>query len=259
MTKIHPTAIIEKGAELDSGVEVGAYAYIGAEVKIGADTIIAHHATVDGNTKMGKGNQVYPYSFIGGKTHDLKYKGGTPGLVIGDRNVFREYTTAHLATSDNDNTIIGNDNNILAYSHIAHDCIVGDNIVMSSHAALGGHVIIGNHAVIGWGSGAHQFCRIGAYAMLSASSKLVKDLPPFFMADGSPASVCAINKINMQRNGFTVEEIDIAYSAFKLLYKRRLSRTSAIEELAARESASASRVIAAILDFARGSSERGLA
>ncbi len=259
MTKIHSTAIIENGAELADGVEVGAYAYIGSEARIDSGTIVAHHATVDGNTKIGKDNQIYPYAFIGGKTHDLKFKGGTPGLVIGNGNVFREYTTAHLATADGNDTIIGDNNNILAYSHIAHDCIVGNNIVMSSHAALGGHVIVEDNAVIGWGSGAHQFCRIGAYAMLSASSKLVKDLPPFFMADGSPAEVCAINKINMQRNGFSVEEIDVAYSAFKLIYKRRLSRSSAIEELAAREGRSASRVIEAILAFARGSTERGLA
>jgi UDP-N-acetylglucosamine acyltransferase len=259
MTKIHPTAIIENGAELADGVEVGAYAYIGAEAKIGEGTIVAHHATVDGNTIIGKENQIYPYAFIGGKTHDLKYKGGNPGLVIGDRNVFREYTTAHLATADATNTIIGNDNNILAYSYIAHDCIVGNKIVMSSHAALGGHVIVEDNAVIGWGSGAHQFCRIGAYAMLSASSKLVKDLPPFFMADGSPAEVCAINKINMQRNGFTVEEIDIAYSVFKLIYKRRFTRSHALEELTAREEASPSRITKMILEFARGSSERGIA
>jgi len=259
MAKIHPTAIIENGALLGENVEVGAYAYIGAEVKIGSGTIVAHHATIDGNTTLGRDNQIFPYAFIGGKTHDLKYKGGNPGLVIGDRNVFREYTTAHLATADGSNTVVGDDNNILAYSHIAHDCKVGNKIVMSSHAALGGHVVVEDNAVIGWGSGAHQFCRVGAYAMLSASSKLVKDLPPFFMADGSPAEVCAINKINMQRNNFTVEEIDIAYSAFKLIYKRRLSRTHAIEALEERAAANPSRVLAAILAFARGESERGLA
>lgn len=258
MTRIHPTAIIETGAEIADNVEIGAYAYVGAEVKIGEGSIIAHHATVDGNTSMGKNNQVYPYAFIGGKTHDLKYKGGNPGLVIGDGNVFREYTTAHLATADGTNTIIGNNNNILAYSHIAHDCIVGNNIVMSSHAALGGHVIVQDHAVIAWGSGAHQFCRIGAYAMLSAGSKLVKDLPPFFMADGGPAKVCAINKINMQRNGFSVEEIDIAYSVFKLFYKGKNTRSHALAELEARNEANPSRVMQTILEFARGSSERGL-
>ena len=129
---------------------------------------------------------------------------------------------------------------------------------MSSHAALGGHVVLEDYVVIGWGSGAHQFCRIGEYAMLSASSKLVKDLPPFLMADGSPAEVCAINKINMQRNGFSAEEIDIAYSAFKLIYKRRLSRTNAIEELSHKDY-SESRVAQSMLRFMHGASERGIA
>lgn len=258
MSKIHPTAIIESGAVLGDDVEVGAYAYIGGSVKIGKGTIIAHHATVDGNTVIGEYNQIFPYAYIGGKTHDLKYRGGNPGLIIGDRNVFREYTTAHLATRDGEYTVIGNDNNILAYSHIAHDCIVGNKIVMSSHAALGGHVVLEDYVVIGWGSGAHQFCRIGEYAMLSASSKLVKDLPPFLMADGSPAEVCAINKINMQRNGFSSEEIDIAYSAFKLIYKRRFSRTNAVEELS-RKDYSQSRVAQSIIRFMHGESERGIA
>lgn len=258
MSKIHPTAIIESGAVLGDDVEVGAYAYIGGSVKIGKGTIIAHHATVDGNTVIGEYNQIFPYAYIGGKTHDLKYRGGNPGLIIGDRNVFREYTTAHLATRDGEYTVIGNDNNILAYSHIAHDCIVGNKIVMSSHAALGGHVVLEDYVVIGWGSGAHQFCRIGEYAMLSASSKLVKDLPPFLMADGSPAEVCAINKINMQRNGFSSEEIDIAYSVFKLIYKRRLSRTNAVEELS-RKDYSQSRVAQSITRFMHGESERGIA
>ena len=258
MSKIHPTAIIESGAVLGDDVEVGAYAYIGGSVKIGKGTIIAHHATVDGNTVIGEYNQIFPYAYIGGKTHDLKYRGGNPGLIIGDRNVFREYTTAHLATRGGEYTVIGNDNNILAYSHIAHDCIVGNKIVMSSHAALGGHVVLEDYVVIGWGSGAHQFCRIGEYAMLSASSKLVKDLPPFLMADGSPAEICAINKINMQRNGFSSEEIDIAYSAFKLIYKRRLSRTNAVEELS-RKDYSQSRVAQSIIRFMHGESERGIA
>lgn len=258
MTKIHPTAVIEKGATLGENVSVGAYAYIGAEVSIGDGTIIDHHATVDGYTFMGKDNQVFPYAFVGGKTHDLKYKGGKPGLKIGDRNVFREYTTAHLATDAGNFTIIGSDNNILAYSHIAHDCTVGDKIVMSSHAALGGHVVLEDAAVIGWGSGVHQFCRVGAYAMLSGASKLVKDLPPFFMADGSPAQVCSINKINMQRNGYSIKEVDEVFSAFKLIYKHRLSRTRAIEELAIRAK-SGSRTLNQILDFARTQSNRGIA
>ena len=258
MTKIHPTAIVEDGAVIGNDVEIGAYAYIGSNVKIGAGSVISHHATVEGQTVMGERNQVFPYAFIGGKTHDLKYVGGEPGLIIGNNNVFREYTTIHCATKEGENTIVGNNNNFLAYSHVAHDCIVSDNIVMSSHAALAGHVVVGRNAVIAWSSGAHQFSRIGEYAMISAMTKQVKDLPPFFISDGNPAEVCTINKINMQRNGFTTEEIDIAYSAFKLIYKRRLSRPNAIAELRNRADAS-SRIIQSLLKFMESDSNRGLA
>ena len=259
MAKIHPTAIVESSAVLADDVEVGAYAYIGGSVNIGAGTKIGHHATVDGNTVMGENNEVFPYAFIGGKTHDLKYVGGNPGLKIGNNNVFREYTTVHTATAEGNTTIVGNYNNILAYSHVAHDCVLGDRIVMSAFSGLAGHVVVGDHVVIAGMTGAHQFSRIGQYAMISSLTKPVKDLPPFFISDGNPAEVRAINKINMQRNGFTVEEIDIAFSAFKLIYKHRLSRTHAIEALAERENAKDSRVLAAILDFAHGASERGLA
>ncbi len=258
MAKIHPTAIVEDGAVIGDDVEIGAYAYVGKDVKIGSGSVIAHHATVDGLTTMGDRNQVFPYAFVGGKTHDLKFVGGEPGLVIGNNNVFREYTTVHCATKEGENTIVGNNGNFLAYSHIAHDCIVGDDVIMSSHAALAGHVVVGKHAVIAWSSGAHQFSRIGEYAMVSAMTKLVKDLPPFFIADGNPAEVCTINKINMQRNGFSTEEIDIAYSAFKLIYKRRLSRPNAIEALRNRADAS-SRIIQALLSFMESDSNRGLA
>jgi len=150
---IHPTAIIEQGAQLDEGVTVGAYAYIGAEVSIGSGTVVQHHATVEGSTVLGRDNEIFPYAYIGAKTHDLKYNGGKPGLKIGDRNVFREYTSVHLATKDAEDTLVGSDNVILAYSHIAHDCIIGDRLVMSSHSALGGHVVVGDHVVVGWGVG----------------------------------------------------------------------------------------------------------
>ncbi len=257
MTKIHPTAIVEKGAQLDESVEVGAYAYIGGEVSIASGSVVAHHATVDGYTVMGKDNQVFPYAFVGGKTQDLKFVGGNCGLKIGDRNVFREYSTSHLATRDGEFTLIGNDNNFLAYSHVAHDCIVGNRVILSSNSALGGHVIVEDHAVVSWGSGVHQFCRIGAYAMLSASSKVVKDLPPFFLADGMPAGVCAINKINMQRNGFTQDEIDNAFRAFKIMYKRGYARKQAVDALEEAFPAP-DRVISRILEFVKTSSERGV-
>lgn len=257
MAKIHPTAIIEDGAAIAEDVEVGAYAYIGAEVEIGSGTVIGHHATVEGYTFMGKNNQVFPYAYIGGKTHDLKFRGGRPGLKIGDGNVFREFSTIHMATAPDTFTVIGSGGNFLAYGHVAHDCIVGDNVIVSAHAALGGHVILEDHAVIGWGSGVHQFCRVGAYAMLSASSKSVKDTPPFMMADGSPAKVCAINKVKMQRLGFSADEINAAASAFKTIYMRGLTRPQALETLASREDAQG-RVIGAILEFAHKEAGRGI-
>ena len=233
MARIHPTAIVEEGAVLDSSVEVGAYAFLGPEVEIGPGTVIAHHATVEGRTRLGRENHVYPYAFLGGRTHDLKHRGGTPGLRVGDGNTFREYTTVHCATDDGEWTRIGNGNTVLAYSHIAHDCQVGDHLIMSSHAALGGHVLVGDHANIGWGSGVHQFCRIGAYAMVGAATKLVRDLPPFFLADGNPAEIKTINRVGLERAGFSPEAIRAIHHAYRLLHREGLTRKEAITRLRA--------------------------
>ena len=230
-TSVHPTAIIEKGAELDQGVSVGAYAYIGAFARIGSGTHIMHHATVDGKTVLGEANEVHPYAYVGGKTHDLKYKGGVQNLKIGDRNVFREFTTVHCATSEGLLTELGNDNVILSYSHIAHECVVGDHLIMSSHAALGGHVQVGNHVNIGWGSGVHQHCRVGDHAMVGASSLAVQDIPPYVIANGNPAKSRTINKIGLERNGFTQERISAIRNVYRLFYKKQLNRSQAIEAL----------------------------
>lgn len=257
MSRIHPTAIIEKGAKLADSVQVGAYAYIGPQVKIGAGTVIQHHATVEGFTEMGEDNEVFPYALIGGKTHDLKYKGGEPGLRIGNRNVFREYSTVHLATQAGDFTIIGDDNVILAYSHVAHDCVIGNHLVMSSHAALGGHVVLGNYVNIGWGVGVHQFCRIGDYAMAGACSKVVQDVPPFMIADGNPATVRTINKVGLERRGFTSEDIELVRFVYKTLYREGLNRSQALERLQAHPKAGEP-IIRLILTFAE-SSQRGFA
>lgn len=234
MSDIHPTAIIEAGATLAEGVTIGAYAYIGPEVTLGRGTQVAHHATVEGYTTLGEDNHIFPYACIGGKTHDLKYKGGRPGLNIGHRNTFREYSTIHLATNDGEFTRLGDDNVILAYSHIAHDCIIGNHLVMSSHAALGGHVIVDNHANIGWGVGVHQFCRIGDFAMAGASSKVVQDIPPYMIADGNPAEVRTINKVGLERNGHSPEDIERIRALYKTLYRDGLNRTQAREKIEAR-------------------------
>ena len=230
-TEIHSTAIIEKGAELDEGVVVGAYAYIGSQVKIGKGSEVMHHATVDGATTMGENNEVHPYAYVGGKTHDMKYQGGVHRLTIGSGNVFREFTTVHCATSEQQITTLGDKNLILSYSHVAHECMVGNHLVMSSHAALGGHVEVNDHVNIGWGVGVHQFCRIGDYAMAGAASKVVQDIPPYMISDGSPAEVRTPNKIGLERAGYSKEEIALVRRIFKAFYKDGLNRRQAVESL----------------------------
>ena len=232
-TDIHPTAIIEPGAELDEGVIVGPFAYIGPMVKIAKGTEVMHHATVDGATTMGPDNEIHPYAYIGGKTHDMKYSGGCPGLKIGAKNVFREFTTVHCATAEGGETVVGDHNLILAYSHIAHECIVGNHLVMSSHSALGGHVQIGDRVNIGWGAGLHQFCRVGDYAMVGAASKVVQDVPPFMIADGTPAMVRTTNKVGLERAGFSPEDLNLVRRVFKMFYKEGLNRRQAAEKLSA--------------------------
>lgn len=254
---IHPTAIIEPGAQLAAGVQVGAYAFVGTGTTLGEGTRLHHHASVEGNTALGKNCEVFPYACIGGRTQDLKYKGGNPGLRIGDGNVFREYVTVHAATKDGEYTRIGDGNNFLATTHVAHDCVVGSGVVMSNGAGLAGHVIVEDRVVIGAHAGVHQFCRIGSNAMLSAYAKLVQDLPPFFIADGAPASVRTFNKVGLERHGFTAEQIERVKQVFRVLYRLGLNRTQALEQLAAHEQV-ASAEFQRVLEFAKGS-ERGLA
>lgn len=230
-TQIHPTAIIEAGAQLGADVRIGAYAYVGAKVTIGDGTVLHHHANLEGRTILGQNCELFPFTCIGTKTHDLKFKGGEPGLMIGDRNVFREYVSVHGATKDGEFTRIGSNNVLLAYSHIAHDCVVGNHMVMSAQSALAGHVIVEDHVNIGWGSGVHQFCRIGAHVMLGAMSKVVQDVPPFIIADGNAAIARSINKVGLERYGFTPERLDAVKQAFRVFYRTGLNRTQAFEAM----------------------------
>ena len=255
--KIHPTAIIEPDAKLGSEVEIGAYAFVGRGVTLGAMTRLHHHASVEGNTEMGAQCEVFPYACIGGKTQDLKFKGGNPGLRIGDRNVFREYVTVHAATFDGDFTQVGSDNVFLASSHVAHDCVLGNRIIMSNGVVLAGHVIVDDHVVIGGYGGVHQFCRVGAHAMLSAMAKLVQDLPPYFIADGTPAEVRAINRVGLERSGFTPQQLERVKQIHRILYRDGLNRSQALEKLASHADA-ASDEFQRVLTFAQ-KSERGLA
>jgi UDP-N-acetylglucosamine acyltransferase len=231
---------------------------VGKNAIIGDGSIIRHHATVEGSVTLGKNNEIYPYALIGGLTHDLKFTGGEPKLIIGSNNIFREYVTAHVATNSEDSTCIGSNNVFLAYSHVAHDCKVGNHLVMSSHSALGGHVGVDDHVNIGWGVGVHQFCRLGRHCMVSACSKLVQDVPPFMLADGSPAEIRSINKVGMERSGFAKDEVDIAKGVFKTLFRGDLNRRQAIDYLQNGSSLAGKEITDEIIEFTQ-KSERGLA
>ncbi len=252
---IHPTAIIEDGAKLAKGVTVGAYAFIGADVTLGEGCTIHHHATVEGLTELGPNCEVFPYALIGGRTQDLKARPGKPGLRIGARNTFREYVSVHSGTQEGEWTILGDDNVLLAYSHIAHDCVIGNHVVISSHSAVAGHVHVGNHVNIAWNAGIHQFCRIGDYAMLAACSKCVQDVPPYMIADGNPAETKMVNTVGITRAGFSPEEVSAAKNMYKLFYRDGLNTSQAIEKA---KTEGRNRIVDSFIAFAQAT-KRGLA
>ena len=253
---IHPSAVVEAGAELADGVTIGPFCYIGSDVRIGAGTEVFHHASVEGNTTMGADCQVFPYACIGGKTQDLKFKGGDLGLTVGDRNVFREYVTVHMSTIPGTHTVIGDDNNLLAYSHVAHDCIVGNNLIMSSNAALGGHCQVADNVYIAFAVGVLPFCRVGKYAIAGAMAKVTKDLPPYMMVEGAPAKVRTINKVRLERAGHSKDEINIARSVYRILYRDGLNRSQAIEALKAHPQAD-SWFVSGMIEFIDAESKMG--
>ncbi|MDR1432991.1 MAG: acyl-ACP--UDP-N-acetylglucosamine O-acyltransferase [Puniceicoccales bacterium] len=234
-TTIHPTAIVENGAQLADGVSVDAYAYVGKLASIGAESRVCHHATVDGRTHVGERNVIHPYAYVGAQTHDLKYVGGIPGLKIGDGNVFREFCTIHCATSEENETVVGSKNVFLAYAHVAHDCIVGNHVIMSSQAALGGHVVLHDFTNIGWSAGIHQFCKVGKYSMVGAASKATRDVPPYMLADGNPARVRSPNFVNLQRHDFSNKSVVQIKKIFKIFYLSGLNRTQAAEKMDAED------------------------
>jgi UDP-N-acetylglucosamine acyltransferase len=256
-TRIHPSAVVEPGAQLGVDVEIGPFVYVGGEVVLGDRTRLHHHSSVEGWTTLGEGGEVFPYANLGAKTQDLKFQGGRPGVRIGARNVFREYVTVHAATRDGEFTVLGDDNTLLANCHVAHDCVLGNHIVMSNGILLAGHVRVEDHVTIGGAAGVHQFCRIGAFAMISAFAKVVQDVVPFMIADGQPAVIRSINKVGLERRGFAPEQIERVKQLHRVLFRDGLNRSQALEKLAGSEQA-ASAEFRRVLDFA-AASERGLA
>jgi UDP-N-acetylglucosamine acyltransferase len=230
-SKIHPTAIVHPDAILGENVEIGEYAYVGAGVRLGNNCRLHHHATVDGNSEIGDDNEFFPYCCVGLKSQDKKYAGGKPGLKVGTRNVFREFCTVHAATNDGDYTIVGSDNLFLAYTHIAHDCVVGSHVVFSNNGTLAGHVTVEDHVILGGLSAVHQFCRLGAYAMIGGCSKIVQDVPPYTIADGNPAVLRSVNKVGMERAGFSAEQIREVRNLYRLFFRSNLTRGQINENL----------------------------
>jgi len=230
-SRIHPTAIVDPSAVIGEGTEIGPYCIIGAGVELGANCRLQHHVTICGPTKIGSNNTFYAYGSIGQQTQDLKYVGEPTYLEIGDGNCFREFCTVHRGTAPGSLTKVGNGGNFLSYSHIAHDCIVGNYVIFSNNGTLGGHVHVGDHAIIGGLTAIHQFCRIGRFALTGGCSKIVQDVPPFMIADGNPAIVRGINQIGMERNGFSPESIRLIREAYRLIYRSACNVQQACERI----------------------------
>ena len=224
MAKIHPTAIVEPGAEIHATAEIGAYSIIGANVVIGARTRVGPHVVIDGMTSIGEDNVFYQFSSIGAPPQDKKYAGEPTRLEIGDRNTIREFCTFNRGTvQDVGVTRLGNDNWIMAYVHLAHDCQIGNHTIFANNAQLAGHVQVGDWAIMGGFSNVHQFCKIGAHAMVGMSTSLTQDVPPYVILSGNPAQAHGINSEGLKRRGFSREAITAIRHAYKVLYKSGLT------------------------------------
>lgn len=228
---IHPTAIVHPGAELARGVEVGPFCLVGENVKLGEGTRLLANVVVNGNTTIGKHNEVHPFTVIGATSQDKKYRGESSRVFIGDRNIIREFVTIHRGTGEGSQTSIGDDNLLLAYVHIAHNCQIGDFVVMSNSSQLAGHVTVEDYAGIGGMVGVHQFVRIGKMSFIGGYSKLLKDVPPYFMIQGNPGYVRGLNVEGMKRRGVAREAVNELKEAYRQLYRSEDRRSSALTEL----------------------------
>jgi UDP-N-acetylglucosamine acyltransferase len=255
MTKIHPSSVIDPSAILHPDVEVGPFCHIGPQVDIGCGTRLIGHVSIAGPTRIGEGNVFYPYCSIGQRSQDLKYTSEPTYLEIGNNNSFREFCTVNRGTLPGTKTIIGHHGNFLAYSHIAHDCTVGDHVIFSNNGTIAGHVTVEDHVIIGGLSGVHQFCRLGQHSIVGGCTKIVQDVPPYMIADGNPAEVRGINQVGLERRGFVAENTRTLREAYRLLYRSNLNVKQACEKIAA--DFAGPDVIARLLAFVE-SSQRGI-
>jgi len=254
-TEIHPTAIVDGKAEIGIGTVIGPYCVIGPDVVLGQNCWLQHHVTLAGPTRAGARNKFYAYCSIGQQTQDLKYQGEPTYLEIGDENTFREFVTVNRSTTSEGKTRVGNGGNFLAYSHIGHDCTVGNGVVFSNNGTLAGHVQVDDCAVIGGLAAVHQFCRIGRFALTGGCSKIVQDVPPFMIADGNPAEIRGVNLVGLERKGFPPESVKLIKEAFRLIYRSKYNTRQALEAI--RKELPPSEEITQIVEFI-DQSERGI-
>jgi UDP-N-acetylglucosamine acyltransferase len=220
---IHPTAIVDPAAKIAANVEIGPYSIIGPDVEIGEHTVIGPHVVIKGHTRIGRENRIFQFSSLGEVPQDKKYAGEPTRLEIGDRNVIREFCTFNLGTAqDAGVTRIGDDNWIMAYVHIAHDCQVGNKTTFANNAQLAGHVVVEDWAILGGYTGVHQFCRVGAHVMTAVGTVVLQDVPPYLMAAGNTATPYGINVEGLKRRGFTAESLSALKRAYRTLYKSGL-------------------------------------
>jgi UDP-N-acetylglucosamine acyltransferase len=231
-TVIHDSAIIDPGARLGQNVSVGAYSVIGADVEIGDDCWIGPHAVINGPCRIGRNNRIFQFSSVGEAPQDKKFAGERTWLEIGDDNVIREFVTLNRGTGDGGGkTVIGSSNLFMAYTHVAHDCMVGDHVIFSNAASLAGHVEVGDHVILGGFTSVHQFTKIGAHAFCGLGSVITQDVPPFSSVAGNRARVFGINKEGLKRRGFSAELIRALHKSFRLLLASSKSRDVALQEL----------------------------
>tara|TARA_B000000475_G_scaffold152547_1_gene122826 strand:- start:345 stop:1118 length:774 start_codon:yes stop_codon:yes gene_type:complete len=254
---IHKTAIISKKAIIGSNVSIGAYSIIGDNVEIGDGTIIANHVLIEGPTKVGRDNKIFSFNAIGGDPQDKKYNNELTSLEIGDKNTIREYCTINRGTSqDKNKTSIGNNNWIMAYVHIAHDCVIGNNAIFANNATLAGHVEVGDWAIFGGFTGAHQFTKIGAHSFIGMNTLTTKDIPAYIMAEGQPIRPRGVNIEGLKRRDFTSGQIKNIKNAYRILYRKDLKLSSSITEIEALSKGQPELKI--LLDSLQLSSERGI-
>ena len=228
---IHPTAIIEKGAEIAEDADIGPYCVIGGNVVIGAGTRLISHVAVDGRTTIGSSCTIHPFASLGGPPQDITYKGEETTCLIGNNNVIREYVTVNRGTKSSGTTRVGSNNFIMAYSHIAHDCVVGSNVIMANCATLAGHVHMDDFVNLAGLCAIHQFCRVGKYAFVSGLTGVPKDVPPFVMAAGNRAALYGLNVVGLERRGFSKEEIATLKKAYRILFRSSLSLQASLEQI----------------------------